>query len=289
MAGMVYNRPVSNENNEKKRFLGASYDDRMTDFFRDAGDIVTARDLAHYDKELRINEHWTLSPGDVWRHKLAGKRILLVGGGKGDMPAEFSKLGIHPRLLTNIDNYVAAPSTYDRKEWCEYIKADYLKTHFKPDSYDEIWALYSLPCYCRTTADVRAFFAKSMTELKPGGALRVLPIDKRLGFDLYVEGAENAAGADYYNIFESFADRISKDFSVDADFIRRGEKGFKSRAILRAPSSTAAKSSLNDFCSSELLKLSHDETSPASHAQKLPLDNISPAASKLTLDNISIM
>lgn len=117
-----------------------------------------------YEKDLHLPEN--LFDGDM--------DILVIGGGEGvyDFPYKLQTAN----RITNIDLFVP-PAACDHS--INSIQGDFMSAEFRPDSFDEIWALWSLPLYCPTSEAARIFFAKGCLFLKPGGKFRILPITLR--------------------------------------------------------------------------------------------------------------
>lgn len=98
------------------------------------------------------------------------KSILVIGGGTGvyQFPRHIKS------AITNIDLKIHKElMTEDYK--INNHQGDFIKTRFRPDTFDEIWALFSLPLYSATVDAARMFFHKSVYYLKPGGTLRIAP------------------------------------------------------------------------------------------------------------------
>lgn len=124
----------------------------------------TARPLSEYQRLLQMND------GEI--QNLDGKNLLLVGGGlspiKGDLAAKNVDCSV-----TNIDPIAEPnPENADR-----VVKGDFFETPLAEDEYDEIIALHSLPTYAFTPEQVRDFYDRSISTLKPNGVLRVTPVD----------------------------------------------------------------------------------------------------------------
>jgi hypothetical protein len=105
--------------------------------------------------------------------KLTNKDILLVGGGHSPILDELHHLHIRPKSVVNVDPY--ADPTKNPKQ--KLINQDFLKWKLKPNKWDEIWALYSLPAYSKDYKQIRDFYIRGLYVLAPNGNFRVFPID----------------------------------------------------------------------------------------------------------------
>ncbi|MDR0967895.1 MAG: class I SAM-dependent methyltransferase [Rickettsiales bacterium] len=122
------------------------------------------------------------------------EKILLVGGGLGCYTFYdyfYQNCACIPNVkFTNVDldtshkAYSYIPNTSDfmpveqsvkYNEIMKNIQADYLDWDCAPDTFDEIWALFSLPYYSPDITHAKLFFLKCILHLKPGGILRVGP------------------------------------------------------------------------------------------------------------------
>ncbi|MCL1902242.1 MAG: class I SAM-dependent methyltransferase [Alphaproteobacteria bacterium] len=99
-----------------------------------------------------------------------GKSILIIGGGEG----VYTLANKVKSDITNVDLQIH-PELAEGNRKITDVQSDFIATKFKPDMFDEIWALFSLPLYSPSPDAVRLFFAKSAYSLKPGGILRIAP------------------------------------------------------------------------------------------------------------------
>jgi len=126
--------------------------------------VISNRPLTEYLQYLNIQQG-ELKP-------LAGKQILLVGGGMSPVRSWLEAVNIEA-VVTNLDFYYDADETVAHN----HISEDFYKWEAPLDFYNEIWALHSLPLYSLSCLEVDLFFAKSLLMLAPGGNLRVFPIN----------------------------------------------------------------------------------------------------------------
>ncbi|MBI5457417.1 hypothetical protein HY971_01700 [Candidatus Kaiserbacteria bacterium] len=112
-----------------------------------------------------------------------GKRILVVGGG-ASMDDLLSDNRFAPALLLNVDPFLVeekparGAAGYYRSLPLDAASADFLQAlqaggH---DTFDEIWATWSVPHYCKTPDEVARYFANMFKALEPGGTLRICPV-----------------------------------------------------------------------------------------------------------------
>jgi hypothetical protein len=101
-----------------------------------------------------------------------GKRILLIGGGSSPILTDLLELGSCPKSVTNVDPY-ALPQNDSRQV---LQKEDFIKFKISYDSYDEIWALYSLPFWIDDIKQTYTFLANALLGLAPNGNFRIHPI-----------------------------------------------------------------------------------------------------------------
>lgn len=99
---------------------------------------------------------------------LAGKKILLVGGGASPIKKNLNDIGIACHI-TNIDVFYSEknPDNADT-----LITDNFLNRHIV-DEYDEVWASHSLPLHSDTEYEYEMFWTRALLALKPGGTLRV--------------------------------------------------------------------------------------------------------------------
>jgi hypothetical protein len=100
------------------------------------------------------------------------KRILLIGGGSSPILTDLLELGFWPKSVTNVDPY-ALPQNDSRQM---LRKENFLKHKISYDSYDEIWALFSLPFWLDNVKQTDILLAKSLLGLAPNGNLRIYPV-----------------------------------------------------------------------------------------------------------------
>jgi hypothetical protein len=101
-----------------------------------------------------------------------GKRILLIGGGSSPILTDLLELGFYPKSVTNVDPY-ALPQNDSRQV---LQKEDFIKYEISYDSYDEIWALFSLPFWIDDIKQTNTFLANALLGLAPNGNFRIYPI-----------------------------------------------------------------------------------------------------------------
>jgi len=125
--------------------------------------IISRRPLTEYLQYLNI------LPSDL--KALSNKQILLIGGGLSPVRSWLEAVKINA-VVTNLDFFYDADETVAHN----HIKEDFYQWQANPNTYNEIWALHSLPLYALSLVEVELFFAKSLLMLAPGGNLRVYPI-----------------------------------------------------------------------------------------------------------------
>jgi hypothetical protein len=125
-----------------------------------------------------------------------GKRILLIGGGSSPILTDLIKLGFSPKSVTNVDPY-ALPQN-DSRQLLE--SKDFLKYKISYDSYDEIWALFSLPLWLNNIKQTDIFLAKALLGLAPNGYFRIYPVP-----------LENQ-GDECFKIMKKFAEIFTETF-----------------------------------------------------------------------------
>jgi hypothetical protein len=128
--------------------------------------VVNDRTWGSYNTFLKL--------GDI--RQFNKKNILLVGGGKSPLLDNFQEKFIYPNLIMNIDLYAVKPQ--NKKQ--VLVNQDFLKCNFAQNIWDEVWALYSLPVYCKKYEDISLFYKKSLQALAPNGNFRAYPIDHSL-------------------------------------------------------------------------------------------------------------
>jgi hypothetical protein len=124
--------------------------------------IPNKRNFEEYKDSLFSNEEFNLN----------GKRILLIGGGSSPILTDLLELGFYPKSVTNVDPY-ALPQNDSRQV---LQKEDFIKYEISYDSYDEIWALYSLPFWIDDIKQTNTFLANALLGLAPNGNFRIHPI-----------------------------------------------------------------------------------------------------------------
>jgi len=100
-----------------------------------------------------------------------GTEILIIGGGTGCY--DYSALPIFAGLnFTNID--LKINRKFFNNSNVKSIQADFVTyPNFRPNEFDEIWVLQSLPQYSISAAAAKIFYLKAILYLKPGGHLRI--------------------------------------------------------------------------------------------------------------------
>jgi hypothetical protein len=120
------------------------------------------RHFGEYKTYLFVNEEFNPN----------GKRILLIGGGTSPILTDLLNLGFCPKSVTNVDPY-ALPQNDSRQI---LIKEDFIKYKISYDSYDEIWALFSLPFWLDNIKQTDTFLSKALLGLAPNGNFRIYPV-----------------------------------------------------------------------------------------------------------------
>lgn len=110
----------------------------------------------------------------IWRK--SDKKILLVGGGQSNIRKWLTELGFGFEI-TNVDFYTDYKSTVSHI----HVKEDFYDWQVLVNTYDQEWALWSLPSYALSKQEVDKFFLKSALALSPNGVLRVFPINRGPG------------------------------------------------------------------------------------------------------------
>jgi hypothetical protein len=125
-----------------------------------------------------------------------GKRILLIGGGNSPILTNLLELGFWPKSVTNVDPF-ALPQNDSR----QLLKREnFLTYNISYDSYDEIWALFSLPFWLDDVRQTDTLLSKALLGLAPNGNLRIYPVP--------LEGQ----GDQCLKIMKKFADYFTQTF-----------------------------------------------------------------------------
>jgi len=210
------------------------------------------RDIDEYIQKLHI------SPSEFDKLNMPQTNILLVGGGFSPIQPEFSKTLFH---ITNIDFNPSALQT----DKLHQITGDFLTQDTDTDSFDEIWALYSLPLYAQQAASIYVFIAKSMLSLAPNGKLRVFPIEFNNDTKLVTRDAEwEISTTDVTQTTIKFLDELKK-IGVLIEIIPANINN-EQTVIVKVPGSSAEKSVLNDKMR-EVLRKQAEEFSKLSKIQ----------------------
>lgn len=124
-----------------------------------------------HDRTLPMYEHLL----KFHTKKLEGKNILLVGGGKSPIKEGLTEANVNAHV-TNIDKFFPEPDPLneDLKIGKDFYNPE-VNQYLQPNTYDEIWAYYSLPQYADAKEEVKALYQKSIGALRTGGTLRVFP------------------------------------------------------------------------------------------------------------------
>ncbi len=120
---------------------------------------------------------------EVLREAINNKRILVVGGGTS-MDDLLADSRFAPALLLNVDPFLdkekpaRGAAGYYRSLPLDAASPDFLQGLRAEGhgTFDEIWATWSIPHYCKTPDEVAQSFANMFKALAPGGALRICPI-----------------------------------------------------------------------------------------------------------------
>ncbi len=148
--------------------------------------IPHERHYCEYKDFLLINEEFNPN----------GKRILLIGGGSSPILTDLLKLGFCPDSVTNVDPY-ALPQNDSRQT---LQRENFLKYKISYDSYDEIWALFSLPFWLDDIKQTYTLLANALLGLAPNGNFRIYPVL-----------LENH-GDECFKIMKKFAENFTKTF-----------------------------------------------------------------------------
>jgi hypothetical protein len=132
---------------------------KSAEFF---ANIPHERHLKDYIEYLYIDEEFDPN----------GKRILLVGGGNSPILTDLLGLRYWPKSVTNVDPYASPQNDSTQILHLE----DFLEYNIFPDSYDEIWALYSLPFWLDDIKKTDFFLAHALYGLAPEGNFRIYPV-----------------------------------------------------------------------------------------------------------------
>jgi hypothetical protein len=101
-----------------------------------------------------------------------GKKILLVGGGNSPIFTDLVGRGYWPKSVTNVDPYASPQNDSTQILHVE----DFLEYKIFHDSFDEIWALYSLPFWLEDIKKTDFFLAHALLGLAPNGNFRIYPV-----------------------------------------------------------------------------------------------------------------
>lgn len=140
--------------------------------------------LSHEQPGLR------LSVIEYLKSRLDGKKILNIGGGNSllDILASSISFGsgtIVPEIVVNVDPHLVKESIKvgQKKNYrsvnvsgADVDLLDKLQQDGCPTSYDEIWALFSLPSYLIEISEFGIFFDNLKRLLSPGGIARIYPL-----------------------------------------------------------------------------------------------------------------
>jgi hypothetical protein len=146
---------------------------------------------------------------------LKNKKILLVGGGTSPVLSDLEYRKILPARVENVDPYAFMPKNPRQK----LVSEDYFDYQMQKDTWDEIWALYSLPAYCKTVSQIPEFYKKSLLGLAPKGNLRVCPTNTSLLMNL--TGGVNLDRTEIEKVFIKFCEDVQ-------DYVRIAKSGFRS-------------------------------------------------------------
>lgn len=135
------------------------------------------RDLNMYQTLLNVSNN------DLKDLDKPYKKLLLIGGGESINQPQFKKINTH---ITNVD---FMPINTTRPNTIQ-LPCDFITTHFDKDSFDEIWALYSLPLYAKNQAAIQLFLAKSLLFAKVASKIRFFPLEFDNGKTLKTTDAE---------------------------------------------------------------------------------------------------
>jgi len=122
---------------------------------------------------------------DKLQKMINGKEILVMGGGKS-LSDITSSSDFSPKRLVNVDPFLNLEDLDKRTLGKDYYKSlpfNPTKKNFQADlktdgydTFDEIWATFSVPYYSRTRVEVETLFENGYRLLSPDGTFRVFPL-----------------------------------------------------------------------------------------------------------------
>ena len=172
------------------------------------------------------------------RHKVDGKKLLILGGGDSLMDI-LTEDTLNPRAVVNIDPFLLSE---DRSKNTKSIYhsvtmeaedpglSDEVKK-IVPDAFDEVWSLYSVPFYTKTAEGMHNLVNNIATQLAPGGSWRIYPY----GFPVFGDETEHETDLR----IKAFQDEVislldSGKFNVQVVKLRE-ELGYRTMIITKKP------------------------------------------------------
>ena len=170
--------------------------------------------------------------------------LLLIGGGCSLQKFHFKTDTI--MKITNVD--LLPPYSADDEVRLINLKADFLKTEYI-NTFDEIWALYSLPLYSQSVTAAYLFVYKTILSVKSHGCIRFFPLEfnsvnkmctKDADYDITTDEL-NLSVLDALSIVESIGIKVSKQE------LWNNQKGTEETVILKVNFSQEKKNKINSY------------------------------------------
>lgn len=197
---------------------------------RDAGVTITkpVYNPLTYAAALFFTNENSFELQEKLKFELEDKKILVLGGGNSLTDLCSSKT-IKPKKIVDIDPFRIAESIEKgaNKNYDSFAygaeDVDLTKKLSKFGTFDEIWALYSVPHYLRTKKDIQSLFHNIEQLLAPRGTARIYPLTINTD-DLYE--VLKSSGKEAFN--EAAKERLD---AVVAGILDLKEKGFSVEII----------------------------------------------------------
>lgn len=212
------------------------------------------RDIDEYIQKLCISQ------SEFDRLNSSQYHVLLVGGGFSPIQPKFSQTLFH---VTNID---FSPSK-QRTTKLHQITGDFLTQNLKKNSFNEVWALYSLPLYAQQVSSIDIFMAKAILALRPKGKLRIFPLEFNDDKKLITRDAEwEISTRVVTNTTMNFLSQL-KQWGVSVKIIPLNANNEKT-VIIKVPNNFFKKYLLNK----KMLEIARKQTEKLSKLPKIQLE-----------------